>query len=239
MQTITQSFGLLWNALFLEGQAYVAMRDNKSPVKKGVVILVILGLALALAGIIGTTLRWASDPSLEAIRETIWVMYQQSPWWQFIEAEPEALNMFTQVWDQIWQIMGYVIPTPVSSLSGLLFKPLGLILGWLIFGLLAHLFARMLGGSANMGQTLGATSLAAAPQLLILLTALPFVVVAGIGTWTLLCRYMAIRVTHDLSWARAMWTVVLSMILIGFLLFLLAMILGIALAPLVAGGFVQ
>jgi hypothetical protein len=237
MQTISQSFGLLWNALFLESQAYAAMRDNKSPVKKGLIILIVLGLALALAGIIGTTLEWASNPSMDAIRETIWEMYQKSPWWQFIEAEPEALKMFEQIWDQIWQVMGFMIPSPASSLSGLILKPIGLIISWLIFGLLAHLFARMLGGSATLGQTLGATSLAAAPQLLGLLTALPFIVIAGIGTWTLLCRYMAIRVTHDISWARAMWSVLLPPILLGFLIFLLGMLLGIGLGPLIAGGF--
>ena len=237
MQTISQSFGLLWNALFLESQAYAAMRDNKSPIKKGLIILIILGLALALAGIIGTTLEWASSPSLDAIRETIWEKYQQSPWWQFIEAEPQALNMFTQIWDQIWQVMGFIIPTPASSLSGLILKPIWLIINWLIFGLLAHLFARMLGGSASFSQTLGATSLAAAPQLLLLLTALPFVAVAGIGTWTLLCRYMAIRVSHDLSWARAMWTVLLPPILIGFLVFLLSALFSIGLALFISGGF--
>jgi len=239
MQTISQSFGLLWNALFLESQAYAAMRDNKSPVKKGLIILLVLGLALALAGIIGTTLEWASGPSMAAIQETILEKYHQSPWWQFIEAEPEALQMFEQIWDQAWQIMGFVIPTPVSSLSGLISKPLGLIISWLIFGLLAHLFARMLGGSANFGQTLGATSLAAAPQLLLLLTALPFVVVAGIGIWTLLCRYMAIRVTHDLSWARSMWSVLLPPILLGILAFMLAMVFGIAIGTAIAGGFVR
>jgi hypothetical protein len=145
--------------------------------------------------------------------------------------------MFEQIWDQIWQVMGFMIPSPASSLSGLILKPIGLIISWLIFGFLAHLFARMLGGSASLSQTLGATSLAAAPQLLVLLTALPFVVVAGIGTWTLLCRYMAIRVTHDLSWARSLWSVILPPILLGFLTFLLAMLLGIGLAPLIAGGF--
>lgn len=236
MQTITHSFGLLWGAMFLENQAYAAMRDSKSPVKKGMIILIVLGLALALAGIIGTTLEWASSPALDAIRETIWEKYQQASWWQFIEAEPQALAMFEQIWDQIWQIMGYIIPTPASSVAGLLFKPLGLILTWLIFGLFAHLFARMLGGSASLRQTLGATSLAAAPQLLSLLTALPFVVIAGIGTWTLLCRYMAIRVTHDLSWARTLWAVLLPPILLGFLAFLLGMLIGIGLVPVIAGG---
>jgi hypothetical protein len=95
----------------------------------------------------------------------------------------------------------------------------------------------MFGGSANLGQTLGATSLAAAPQLLGLLTVLPFVVVAGIGTWTLLCRYMAIRVTHDLPWSRAMWSVLLPLILLGFLALLLGALFAIVMAPIIAGGF--
>ena len=170
MQTLSQSFGLLWDALFLESQAYAVMRDNKSPVKKGLIILIVLGLALALAGIVSTTLEWASSPSVDAVQETMLEMYQQSSWWHYVEAEPESLKIFEQVWEQVFKVMGFIIPTPVSSLSGLVFKPLGLIISWLIFGLLAHLFARMLGGSASLGQTLGATSLAAAPQLLGLLT---------------------------------------------------------------------
>ena len=236
MQTISQSFGLLWDALFLETRAYAAMRDNKSPVKKGLIILIILGLALAVAGIIGTTLQWASSPPLDGIREIILENYQQSSWWQFIEAEPQAEAMFTQIWDQIWQIMGFVIPSPASSLSGIILVPLSLILSWLIFGLFAHLFARLLGGSANLGQTLGATSLAAAPQLLALLTVLPFVVVAGIATWTLLCRYMAIRVTHELSWARAMWSVILPVVALLILGGILGGLAGVIVGLLFAGG---
>lgn len=235
MQTVSQSFSLLWDALFLQSRAYAAMRDNKSPVKKGLIILIILGLALAVAGIISTTLEWASSPSLNAIREIILEKYQQSSWWQFIEAEPQALATFQQIWDQVWQVMGFVIPTPASSLTGIILTPLSLILSWLIFGLFAHLFAHLLGGSASLGQTLGATSLAAAPQLLALLTALPFVVVAGIATWTLLCRYMAIRVTHELSWARAMWSVLLPLVAL-LILGILAGLAGLILGSLFAGG---
>lgn len=237
MQAISQSFSLLWGALFLESQAYATMRDNKSPFKKGFIILIVLGLALALAGIISVTLEWASSPSLAAIQETVLEKYQQSFWWHFIEAEPQALNLFEQTWEQIWQILGFVFPTPASSLSGLILKPAGLIASWLIFGLFAHLFARMLGGKANLSQTLGATSLAAAPQLLGLLTVLPFVVIAGIGTWTLLCRYMAMRITHELSWQRAMWSVFLPTVLLSFLLFLLAAVIGFGFLTIMAGGF--
>jgi hypothetical protein len=95
----------------------------------------------------------------------------------------------------------------------------------------------MLGGSGTMGQTLGTTSLAAAPQLLLLLTALPYVAVAGLGTWTLLCRYIAIRESHGLSWARSIWVVVLPNVVLTILLILLFTGLSIALVPFMAGGF--
>jgi hypothetical protein len=133
--------------------------------------------------------------------------------------------------------MGFLIPSPASSLWGIVLAPLSLILSWLIFGLFAHLFARLLRGSANLGQTLGATSLAAAPQLLALLTALPFVVVAGIATWTFLCRYMAIRVTHELSWARAVWSVTLPIIALLILAGILGGLAGVIFGSLFAGGF--
>ncbi|MDX1414806.1 MAG: Yip1 family protein [Candidatus Promineifilaceae bacterium] len=227
MQTVTQSFRLLWSALFLEEAAYATMSKIEGPVKKGLVILIILGLALGVAGFISASLEWASSPSLNAIKETVEEINQQSPWWQFMEQDPEALAMFEQIWDQVWQIVGFMVPSPASSLSGLIARPLGLIISWLIFGLVLHLFARWLGGTAALGQTLGATSLAAAPQLLGLVAALPFVVVAGIGVWTLLCRYMAVRVTHELSWARAVWAVLLAFLLLIFLGFILAFGLGI------------
>ena len=240
MQAISQSFSLLWNALFLEDQAYSTMSENKSPVRKGLVILIILGLALALAGFIGTTLKWASSPSLDAIRDTVYEINQQAPWWHFLEEDPGSMQRFKQIWDQIWQFVGYLVPTPTSSLTGFIVRPLGLIISWLIFGVLVHLFARLLGGTAVLGQTLGATSLAAAPQLLSLLTALPFVVVAGIGTWTLFCRYMAVRVTHELSWARALWSVLLTLIVLWLLLMILVVgvsfIAGSIIAATFAGG---
>jgi hypothetical protein len=237
MQTISQSFGLLWDALFLEDRAYAAMSENKSPVTKGLVILIILGLALAVAGFIGTTLEWASSPSLDAIRETVYELNQQAPWRQFLEADPQSMQMFEQIWEQVWQFVGFMVPTPASSLAGFIFRPFGLIISWLIFGVLVHLFARILGGTARLGQTLGATSLAAAPQLLGLLTALPFVVVAGIGTWTLLCRYMAIRVTHELSWARAMWSVLLTLLVLWLLLIILAAAGGVIASSIMAATF--
>ena len=129
-------------------------------------------------------------------------------------------------------------PTPANSLLGIITKPLGLILGWLVYGVLAMGAARLLGGRGTLNQTLGATALAAAPQMLTLLTVLPFVTVAGLGTWSLLCNYVALRTVHDLSWPRAVWAALLP----GLVLLLLALALGFVVAglagPLLSSYFV-
>jgi hypothetical protein len=42
MQTVSESLGLLWEALFLQPKPYAAMSDRENPVRKGLVILILL-----------------------------------------------------------------------------------------------------------------------------------------------------------------------------------------------------
>jgi len=214
MQTISDSLGLLWEALFLQPQAYATMRDRKNPAGKGVVILIILGLVIALAGFIGSLLTWANSPDINAIQETVLKYLQQMSWWEMMAIAPQVQAMWFQIWDGVWQMVRILSPSPTSGLAGFIFTPLSLLISWILFGLVAHVIARLFGGKGQLGQTLGATSLAAAPQLLMVFSAFPFVAFAGIGVWTLLARYMAIRVTHDLSWGRALWVTILAMLVI-------------------------
>jgi hypothetical protein len=203
MQAITKPFGLLWDALFLQREAYARMRDDDNPFVEGLFVLVVLGVALGLAGIVGATLEWASTPDIGAIRAAVLPNLQQMSWWQFVEQNPALQAIWFQIWNGIWDVSTALAPSPANSLLGIIFVPLGLIMAWLIYGLLAFLFARLLGGAGTLNQTLGATALAAAPQLLNLLQVLPFVVIFSLGTWTLLCNYMALRTVHGFSWNRA------------------------------------
>ena len=221
MKTISQSMGLLWEALFLQPEPYAAMRDRQNPAGKGLVILIILGLVLALAACVGSIFTWASSADIAVVQETVLRNLQQMSWWQFVEMDPQGEAMWFQIWDSIWQFMGIMNPTPASGLAGFIFTPLSLIVSWIVFGLVAHVIAKLFGGQGQLGQTLGATSLAAAPQILALFNVVPFVVVAGIGIWTVLARYLAIRVAHDLSWGRALWVTLLTMVVIFLLLFFL------------------
>lgn len=241
MQAITRDLRMLWNALFLQRDAYEEMRQDNNPFVEGLFILAVLGVALALVGIVGTTLEWASSPNLSELQAVILSNLQRMPWWELAQqSSPEFAQMFQQIWNSMWQVITGVAPTPLGSLAGIITRPLGLIVNWLVFGLLAYIFARLLGGKGTLNQTLGTTALAAAPQLLNLFGALPFVAVAGIGTWTMLCRYMAIRTTHDLSWPRAVWATLLPPLLLGLIIALLSFVAGVVfgamITALMAGG---
>jgi hypothetical protein len=235
--------GFLWDALFLQRRAYQAMADDDNPFVEGLFVLVVVGVLVALAGIVGTTLEWASSPNLNAIQEVVLRNLQGMPWWSQMEQAggAEATQMFQQIWDMNWQIVSVLTPSPASSLAGIVTVPLGLIFGWLLFGVIAHALARLFGGTATLSQTLGVTALAAAPQLVSLVTVIPFAVVAGVGTWTLLCRYMALRTAHDLSWPRAVWATILPPIILGLifgvLITLLVVLFGAGMATLFAGMF--
>lgn len=236
MHAITKPFVLLWDALFLQRDAYARMRDDDNPFVEGLYVLAVLGVALGLVGVVGATLEWASSPNIAAIRDLILTNLQQMPWWQFMQQNPQAEAAWFQIWNGIWDAAQAMAPSPASSLLGIVTTPLGLIVVWLIYGLLAYLFARLLGGLGTLNQTLGATALAAAPQLLNLLAVLPFVAVFSLGTWTLLCNYMALRTVHDLSWQRSVAAALLPSVVFVLLISLIAGVAAGALMMLLAGG---
>lgn len=236
MHAITKPFVLLWDALFLQRDAYARMRDDDNPFVEGLYVLAVLGVALGLVGVVGATLEWASSPNIAAIRDLILTNLQQMPWWQFMQQNPQAEAAWFQIWNGIWDAAQAMSPSPASSLLGIVTTPLGLIVVWLIYGLLAYLFARLLGGLGTLNQTLGATALAAAPQLLNLLAVLPFVAVFSLGTWTLLCNYMALRTVHDLSWQRSVAAALLPSVVFVLLISLIAGVAAGALMMLLAGG---
>ncbi len=240
MQAITKPFGLLWDALFLQRSAYARMRDDDNPFVEGLFVLAVLGVAIALAGIVGATLQWASSPNVAAIRDAVFPNLQQMPWWRFLEQDPQVEATWYRIWNAIWDAAAVLAPSPAKALLGIVVAPLSLIVVWLIYGLLAHLFARLLGGLGTLNQTLGATALAAAPQMLNLLTVLPFVVIFSLGTWTLLCNYMALRTVHGLSWGRSVAAALLPSVVFVLVAVAIGMVVGavvgFALASLITGG---
>ena len=92
-----------------------------------------------------------------------------------------------------------------------------------------------MGGKGGLNATLGATALMAAPQVLLLLTIVPFVTVSGalLAVWGALIAYRGIQVAHDLPWQRAAWATVIAYAVILGLIVLLGSVFGLGLA---AGG---
>ena len=114
-----------------------------------------------------------------------------------------------------------------------IFNPLGLIITWLIYTVVAFLFARVLGGKGTLNQTLGCTALAVAPQMIGAVHLLPYAQTGWIGAWVLVCSYLGLKVSGRLTPWRAFWATILPFVLLALIVLLLGCI---AIAALSSGG---
>lgn len=238
MDGLVGSLRLGWQALLLREDAYERMRAAASPVVKGLVFILVLGLAVALLGFIGNVLEWATTPDLLAIKDTVFEHLTQMPWWDMAEnASPEFRQEFLRWYDWGWSIgLAMGGPNLGYAAGSIILTPLGLVVRWLIYGLLAYIFARWLGGTADLSETLGVLALAAAPQALRVLTILPYVGVGGlVAVWGVLCAYVGLKVAHNLPWHRALWATLLPFLL-ALLVLLFAACLGSAILAIAARG---
>lgn len=225
MKRIPRFAKLVVQALFLRTDAYEEIREARNPFIDGLLIIVIIGVIVAFAGLVGTVLKWASTPDTEAVQETVYAGLTEMPWYQeTTELAPDFADSFEQ-----WFEMGRTfvrfggMSSPGSAAGNIILTPLGLLVGWLIYGLLAHVFARLLKGEATLSQTLGATALAVAPHILKVAELVPFVSVGGVvGTWMLICRYVALKQAHRLTWGRAFWATVMPVVILGLVGLILA-----------------
>jgi len=237
MDNIVSSLQLGWRALLFKEDAYEEMSASASPVLRGLVLIVVVGVAIALLAFVGDMLEWAGMPDLGALQETIFGYLTQLPFMQeSMQATPEAAKSFKQTYDMNWAIVQAFMPSPGGAAMGIVLTPLGLVIRWLIYGLLAYLFARWLGGTATLSETLGVLALAVAPMVIYVLTLVPYVQVGNlVAVWGILCAYYGLKTAHKLSWSRAVWATLLPFILAAVLLILLGC-LGGAVVGLVLGG---
>lgn len=238
MENIKNWVGLLIRALFLRTDAYEEMREAERPVVRGLLILVVIGLLIAFVALVGTVLEWASSPDMADIQEAVYEGLIRMPWYRETLAEvPDFDEIFDKQYEMGWNIGRFFAPNPGGAAGGIVLTPLGLVINWLVYGLLAHLFARLFKGEGEVSQTLGCTALALSPQLVRLLEVFPFVGVGGVvGTWTLIARYVAVKQTHRLTWGRAFWATILPIVLLRLVAFVL-LGLGVAIGGAVAAQF--
>ena len=233
---------LAWEALFLKEDPYAEMRDSPNAVVRGLALVALVAVAVALVGLVGTTLEWATTPNMGDMQRIVREGIQQMDWYKEMESNPQFREQFQQQFEMGWRIFPQVFGAPSFARAGLriVLLPLQLVLTWFLYGVVAHLFARMLGGQGNLGQTLGSTALAAAPQLLNLATFFPYLVVGGVvGTWMLLCRYVALKTCHRLRWGRALAATLLPYALLAVVVSIFACLGGVVGAMIFGGGTPQ
>jgi hypothetical protein len=215
-------------ALFLNSEAYEEMRSLSSPFVKGLILIVIVGIVVGLVGIVGEALEWASIPRMGQIRQVVDSHIARMEWYQKLKQEdPDFVPTYKRYNDLAWQIFPAMFgaPNPVGAALDIVLNPIAWTVIWVVYALMAYLFARLLGGQGSLSQTFGCTALAVTPQLLNLIMIVPFVEVGGIvTTWTLVCNYLGVKTAHRLSWGRALWATILPPVLLG----VVALILSIA-----------
>jgi len=218
MYQIIHSFRLSWEALLLRQRAYSDVRDAPNPFIQGLTVIVVISVLASLVAVVGQGLAWATSPSLTAMRDAVWRGLQRMPWYRDLSGSASFVEQFRQWFDLGWEIVPRFFGAPdiLGAAIGVVMRPVGLLILWLVYGLLAHISARILGGDAKLGQTLGCTALAVAPQLLTFVHLLPYVQVgAVVALWTLLCGYTALKNAHRLSWSRTFWATFMPFIILG------------------------
>ncbi len=233
---------LAWEALFLSEEPYAEMRDSPNAVLRGLGLVVLVALAVALVGLVGGTLEWATTPDMRDIQKVVLEGIKQMDWYKEMQDNPEFREQFTQQFEMGWRIFPQLFGAPNLATAGLRIAllPLRLVLTWFLYGLVAHLFARLLGGQGGLGQTLGCTALAVAPQILNLATFFPYLVVGGVvGTWTILCRYVALKTCHRFRWGRALAATLLPYVALAVVVSFFACLGGVVGALIFGGGTTQ
>jgi hypothetical protein len=221
---------LIGKALVLEAQAFENLADDDEPWVEGFFLIVVLGVAVGLARWFGGLLLTSSLPPSIGVIEALVNGWQQWNVRMALSVDPVASEgALRQTWTIFTLLIGY--GGGWARLLSLVIMPLAFVVQWLLAGLLVYLAARSLGGTGSLNQTLGATALMVAPNVLLLLQAIPFVSVSGLllAVWSLLILYRATEITHNLAWSRALWAAITPYLALALLLLLLAGLTGIGL----------
>lgn len=215
---------LVAKALVLDDEPFVHMIEDDNPWVEGLALTTVVGLLGGAAQTIGGWLTANSLPDPVALQNAFQATARQLA--ATTNLAPELLDALAgPAWNIIAAASGYAggwtLVTPLIA------TPFLLVVWWLFFGVVTYGGARAAGGTGNLNDTLGATALIVAPQVLLLLSAIPFVSVSGLllTAWGMLIGYRAVQTTHQLSWARAA------------LVTLAPYVAGLLLAPLLAAAF--
>ncbi len=222
----------LWmGGMFLQDEAYVYMRERRNPFASGLLYVALVGVLVALGGILGAAARYLTSPSVDAIKNTVLVHLQAMPFYETMGAAAQSAFEagFQQTWEWFGQLfMGYpTSPMETAVLFlGVLTTPIGLVLTWVIFGALVHLVARRWNPEISFSEMLGPLALALSSQLLNVLHIFPNVGINAlvVALWFFVSAVSAIRVTYKTTQANALRAAFIPILVLLLLLIVLVML---------------
>lgn len=203
---------LIGKALMLEADPFIVMVDDDNPWVEGLFMIVVVGVAVGAAHLVGGLLAAASLPPAQAVFQELVQAWRQ------LNLEPAVGKAWLQeAWGWLTLVTGY--GSGWFRLLALLTVPLGLLIQWVFAGLVSHGVALALDGRGSLNQMLGASALMVAPQVLRLVHIVPFTTVSNLllTTWALLVLYRAVAVAHELPWQRAVVAALAPVIAVIFL----------------------
>lgn len=237
MGTLSEYLNLGLGGLFLKEETYEKMRQEPNPFVKGLGLVVLVGVVVAIFALVGQVLEWSTTPDLSNPKNIVLEEMQRTQWFRSMARNPRALQGFRDGYDLWWQIFGWMSGANLlGAVFNIVLNPIALLLQWLIYGFLAFLFARVLGGKGGLSQTLGCTALAVTPQTLGIVQIVPYAELGGLTIWALVCTYVGIKTSGQLSPWRAFWATILPLIVLGVLALLLGCIGMFTLGSLLSGG---
>lgn len=240
--SVREQVGRYWElwlgAMFLKQETYTYERDSKNPFGNGLLYIAVIGVVVALAGILGAGLRYATAPTADAIKNTILVHLQAMPFYGMFDPASASLfdRQFNQGWDMIGtRVLGYPVDTAGATMlvASVIATPLGLIIGWLVYGILVHVIARGWNPETSLGEMLAPLALATSPQLLNILALFPTAGASGavIALWTWVCSVFAIRVAYQTTTRRAIWAALFPILLEVILIVLVFLVIAAVFLP--------
>lgn len=204
---------------FLEQSVFQQQRAATDSLKRGFLLVVLIGFVLGVASMLGQIGEFLVSSDMDVEMQVIYEGLIVMPWYQNLShSVPDFDAIFKQRYDQITGIIKMLeqVTLPGAVLS-VVISPIRQVVLWLVYGVFAHLVARMLGGRGTMAQTLGCTALASSASLLGLVQVIPFAQVSGVFLLTMIANYLALREAHELTPRKAFWATILGPLLLVLL----------------------
>jgi hypothetical protein len=213
---------LALGGLLLDPRAYRAQRDHPAGLRRGLVLVLLIGLLVGVAALIGNLGESLTQPDPEVASDVILRGLMSMPWYQdALEESPEVAASFEQAFAQPGAFS--FTPSPLSSALTAVLTPLFSLAGWLISGTVVHIAAKAFGGAARFGQTLAVTALASSASLLGLVQIVPYAeqipgsLGLASGLLGLIATYVGVREAHGLPAWRSFWAVLIGPLLLTVL----------------------